>query len=90
MLIMPKFVEKNRLNMPSTRIRQEQEIVAQMVRIYCRQKEKHTDLCPDCKELLQYAHSFFSFSDSCTTVSLSFRREENNMPVMPCSLLQTG
>lgn len=53
MLIMPKFVEKNRLNMPSTRIRQEQEIVAQMVRIYCRQKEKHTDLCPDCKELLQ-------------------------------------
>ena len=45
MLIMPKFVEKNRLNMPSTRIRQEQEIVAQMVRIYCRQKEKHTDLC---------------------------------------------
>ena len=65
MLIMPKFVEKNRLNMPSTRIRQEQEIVAQMVRIYCRQKEKHTDLCPDCKE-------------------------ENNMPVMPCSLLQTG
>ena len=28
MLIMPKFVEKNRLNMPSTRIRQEQEIVA--------------------------------------------------------------
>ena len=79
MLIMPKFVEKNRLNMPSTRIRQEQEIVAQMVRIYCRQKEKHTDLCPDCKELLQYAHA----------VSLSFRREENNMPVMPCSLLQT-
>ena len=57
MLIMPKFVEKNRLNMPSTRIRQEQEIVAQMVRIYCRQKEKHTDLCPDCKELLQYAHA---------------------------------
>lgn len=49
MLIMPKFVEKNRLNMPSTRIRQEQEIVSQMVRIYCRQKEKHTDLCPDCK-----------------------------------------
>ena len=82
MLIMPKFVEKNRLNMPSTRIRQEQEIVAQMVRIYCRQKEKHTDLCPDCKELLQYAHA--------RPVSLSFRREENNMPVMPCSLLQTG
>ena len=39
MLIMPKFVEKNRLNMPSTRIRQEQEIVAQMVRIYCRQND---------------------------------------------------
>ena len=41
---LPKFVEKNRVNMSSTRIRQEQEIVAQMVRIYCRQKEKHTDL----------------------------------------------
>ena len=39
MLIMPKFVEKNRLNMPSTRIRQEQEIVAQMVRIYAVRKK---------------------------------------------------
>ena len=73
MLIMPKFVEKNRLNMPSTRIRQEQEIVAQMVRIYCRQKEKHTDLCPDCKELLQYAHARLShcpFGEKKTTCRL--------------------
>ena len=41
MLIMPKFVEKNRLNMPSTRIRQEQEIVSiavrkKSIRIYAR------------------------------------------------------
>ena len=73
MLIMPKFVEKNRLNMPSTRIRQEQEIVSQMVRIYCRQKEKHTDLCPDCKELLQYAHARLShcpFGEKKTTCRL--------------------
>lgn len=73
MLIMPKFVEKNRLNMPSTRIRQEQEIVSQMVRIYCRQKEKHTDLCPDCKELLQYAHARLShcpFEEKKTTCRL--------------------
>lgn len=33
MLIMPKFVEKNRLNMPSTRIRQEQEIVSQSIAV---------------------------------------------------------
>ena len=62
MLIMPKFVEKNRLNMPSTRIRQEQEIVAQMVRIYCRQKE-----------LLQYAHARLShcpFGEKKTTCRL--------------------
>ena len=46
MLIMPKFVEKNRLNMPSTRIRQEQEIVSQMVRIYCRQERKAYGFMP--------------------------------------------
>ena len=43
--------------MPSTRIRQEQEIVEQMVHLSCRQKEGHTDLCPDCNKLLQYAHA---------------------------------
>ena len=42
MLIMPKFVEKNRLNMPSTRIRQEQEIVAQMVRMHIAVRKKST------------------------------------------------
>lgn len=43
--------------MPLTRIRQEQEIVEQMIRLYCRQKEGHRKLCPDCMELLQYAHA---------------------------------
>ena len=59
--------------MPSTRIRQEQEIVEQMVRLYCRQKEGHTELCPDCKELLQYAHARLSrcpFGEKKTTCRL--------------------
>ena len=42
--------------MPSTRIRQEQEIVEQMIRLYCRQKEGRRELCPDRIELLQYAN----------------------------------
>ena len=59
--------------MPSTRIRQEQEIVEQMVRLYCRQKEGHTDLCPDCNKLLQYAHARLSccpFGEKKTTCRL--------------------
>lgn len=59
--------------MLSTRIRQEQEIVGQMIRLYCRWKEGHTDLCPDCKELLQYAHARLSrcpFGEGKTTCRL--------------------
>lgn len=59
--------------MPSNRIRQEQEIVEQMIRLYCRQKEGHTKLCPDCKELLQYAHARLSrcpFGEKKTTCRL--------------------
>lgn len=39
------------------RIQQEQQVVAQMIRLYCRQKEKNDTLCADCEELLHYAHS---------------------------------
>lgn len=59
--------------MPSNRIRQEQEIVEQMIHLYCRQKEGHTKLCPDCKELLQYAHARLSrcpFGEKKTTCRL--------------------
>lgn len=38
-------------------IEQEQRTVEQMIRIYCRYKEGNKELCPGCKELLQYAHA---------------------------------
>ena len=38
-------------------IEQEQHTVEQMIRIYCRYKEGNKELCPSCRELLQYAHT---------------------------------
>ena len=38
-----------------SRIKEEQQVVEQMVRLYCRKKEGHKELCPGCQELLQYA-----------------------------------
>ena len=35
----------------------EKRVVELMIRIFCRKKEKNTILCPDCVELLHYAHS---------------------------------
>lgn len=40
-----------------SRIAQEKQVVGQMIRLYCRRKEKNRELCPSCKELLAYAHS---------------------------------
>ena len=37
------------------RIKEEQRVVEQMVRLYCKKKEGNASLCPDCAELLQYA-----------------------------------
>lgn len=37
------------------RIKEEQRVVGQMIRLYCRKKEGNKELCPSCKELLQYA-----------------------------------
>lgn len=39
----------------SSRIPEEQHTVEQMIRLYCRKKEKNKDLCPACRELLEYA-----------------------------------
>lgn len=36
-------------------IEREQVTVEQMIRIYCRYKEGNKELCPQCRELLQYA-----------------------------------
>ena len=40
-----------------SRIAQEKRIVEQMIRLYCRRKEGNQDLCPECRELLAYAHA---------------------------------
>ena len=39
------------------RIGEEKAVVEQMIRLYCRNHEGHTELCPSCQELLDYAHS---------------------------------
>lgn len=38
------------------RIDQEKQTVEQMIRLYCRKKEGNKELCPECKELLDFAH----------------------------------
>ena len=40
-----------------SRIEEEKRVVEQMIRLYCRKCEGHDELCPSCKELLDYAHS---------------------------------
>ena len=47
----------NKNNPHPSRIAQEQRTVAQMIRLYCREKEKNQTLCPSCEELLHYAHA---------------------------------
>lgn len=39
------------------RIDREKRTVEIMIRLYCRKKEKNATLCPDCEELLRYAHA---------------------------------
>lgn len=39
-----------------SRITYEKKVVELMIHLYCRKKEKNVNLCPACKELLQYAH----------------------------------
>lgn len=54
----------------SKRILREQRTVEQMIRLYCRHKEGNAELCPSCKELLQYAHARLErcpFGDKKTT-----------------------
>lgn len=43
--------------MKKQRITHEKRTVELMIRLYCRKKEKNTTLCPDCEELLRYAHA---------------------------------
>lgn len=39
-----------------SRIEQEKRTVEQLIRLYCRRKENNKQLCPECHELLEYAH----------------------------------
>ena len=43
--------------MSKNRIDQEKRVVELMIRLYCRKKEKNVTLCPQCEELLRYAHA---------------------------------
>lgn len=43
--------------MNQTRISKEKETIELMIRLYCRKKEGNRELCPDCKTLLDYAHT---------------------------------
>ena len=43
--------------MEKTHIAQEKKTVEFMIRLYCRKKEKKAALCPECAELLRYAHA---------------------------------
>ena len=38
-----------------SRVKEEQQVAEQMIRLYCRKKEGNGELCPSCAELLQYA-----------------------------------
>lgn len=39
------------------RIAKEKRTVELMIRLYCQLKEKNSSLCPECEELLRYAHA---------------------------------
>ena len=43
-----------------SRIEQEKQTVEQMIRLYCRKKEGNETLCPQCREVLEYAHARLS------------------------------
>ena len=45
----------NFITMANRRI-EEKNVVEQMIRLYCQQCEGHNELCPSCRELLDYAH----------------------------------
>ncbi|MDD6852029.1 MAG: nitrous oxide-stimulated promoter family protein [Bacteroidales bacterium] len=43
--------------MENRRIEEEKMVVEQMIHLFCRKHEGHPELCPSCRELLNYAHS---------------------------------
>ena len=67
--------------MKKQRITHEKRTVELMIRLYCRKKEKNTALCPDCEELLRYAHA---------SRPLPVWGEEEFVQEVHGTLLQTG
>ena len=56
-------LQLNKTNLMShklSRIDYEKKTVEQMIRLYCRKKEGNAELCPQCRELLEYAHARLS------------------------------
>ena len=49
-----------------SRIEQEKQTVEQMIRLYCRKKEGNETLCPQCREVLEYAHALLQTGDAGT------------------------
>ena len=43
--------------MKNSRIEEEKKVVEHMIRLYCHKKEGNGELCQNCHELLDYAHS---------------------------------
>ena len=43
--------------MTNRRIQEEKLVVKQMIHLYCLKHEGHAELCPNCRELLDYALS---------------------------------
>ena len=41
-------------------VQREQQTIEQMITLYCRKKEGNKELCPQCKELIEYAHTRLS------------------------------
>lgn len=43
-----------------SRVQREQQTIEQMITLYCRKKEGNKELCSQCKELIEYAHTRLS------------------------------
>lgn len=39
-----------------SKIEREKRVVEMMIRLYCKKKEKNSELCTSCAELIEYAH----------------------------------
>ena len=55
------------------RIKEEQRVVEQMICLYCRKMEGNKELCPSCKELLQYASKRIRDASRYTSKKISLK-----------------